>query len=264
MVPSGVTRWVPFVLIAAACGAASPRDSLNPIAPGANTEPNTSLTLVPVPGGTRTLRGLVTERSASGSSRPLVRAGVNAWVNTDRMSYSYWWWAMGAQYSGADGRYELSSLPENSMVIPGASKEGYAQPCAAPPMRMSADVEVDIELVPRTLVITSPESVINSPGFRSISGVIYEATSGGRRPVVDAFVDYEPYMDVPAATTYSDSNGRYLLCGIPMDEKASIAASAGSGRFVYTEVPAGQTTADLLIPLDSVAYSYLSASIGSR
>lgn len=247
MVQSRFARWAPVLLISAACGATQSSEPLSPVAPTATTQRNPVPTPTTVPRGSWTIRGVITERTAAGGSRPLPRANVNAWVDTGRMGYSYMW-ANGAQFSGADGRYQLTALPEEAMVIADAYKEGYVQPCAAPPLRMNSDAVVDIELVPKALVSASPDSVRNRPGFRSIGGVIYEMAADGKRPVANAFVDYEPSMDSPAATTYSDTDGRYLLCGIPMDATATIGSSVNIQRVAYIQVPPGQTTADLILP----------------
>ena len=55
-----------------------------------------------------------------------------------------------------------------------------------------------------------------------------------------AFVDYEPVMDFPAAVTFTDGAGRYVLCGIPDATEVSIGAAA-DGFFGYAQVPSGQT-----------------------
>ena len=158
-------------------------------------------------------------------------------------------WANGPRTSGADGRYELTALPESARVIVQVYKEGYFQQCAAPPVQMTADAGVDVELIPRALISASPGSVTNKPGFRSISGVIYENTPTGRLPVPGVFVAYEHTDSSPGATTLSDVNGRYLLCGIPNDLAASIGTSTGIHRVVYVEAPPGQTTGvDLVLP----------------
>jgi hypothetical protein len=190
---------------------------------------------------------VITERTASGAQRPLA-AQVNAWVDTGRFGYSYMW-ANGPRTSGSDGRYELTMLPESARVIVEVYKEGYFQQCAAPPVQMTADAAVDVELIPRALVSASPDSVTNTPGFRSISGVIYENTPSGRQPVPGVFVAYEHTESSPGATTLSDVDGRYLLCGIPNDLPAVIGTSTGINRVVYIEAPPGQTTGvDLVLP----------------
>jgi hypothetical protein len=241
-------RWLLLLLFSAACGATDSGQAATPTAPGPAAERTFSEpTPTTVPRGGFTIRGVITEQTGSGAVRPLVGANVNAWVDTGRLGYSYMW-ANGARLSADGGRFELTGLPDSARVIVDAYKAGYVQQCAAPPQIVAADATVDIELIPRGLVSASPEAVRNRPGFRSISGVVYENTSGGRRPVAGVFVDYEPVMDSPAALTVTDANGRYLLCGIPQDEIATLGSSLGTSRVVYVEVPRGQTTADLVIP----------------
>ena len=61
-------------------------------------------------------------------------------------------------------------------------------------------------------------------------------------------VDYEPYMDFPAAFTLTDANGRYLICGIPADRSAVIGAAL-NGVAKYATAAPGQTTGvDLVFP----------------
>ena len=131
--------------------------------------------------------GLITERTASGAERPLA-AQVGAWVDTGGCLLLY----VGERASNIrrGRRYELTALPESARVIVRCT-QGYFQQCAAPPVQMTADVAVDVEMVPRALVSASPDSVTNKPGFRSISGVIYENTPSGRLPVPGVFVAYE-------------------------------------------------------------------------
>ena len=239
--------WLLLLLLSAACDTTDSGSTLTPTAPEPATERTSNIPApATVPRGGFIIRGVVTERTRSGAVRPLVGANVNAWVDTGRLGYSYMW-ANGAQLSDDGGRFALGGLPDSARVIVDAYKSGYVQQCAAPPLVMDADATVDIELIPRSLVSVSPEEVRSRPGFRSISGVVYENTSQGRRPFAGVFVDYEPVMDSPAAITVTDANGRYLLCGIPDDEIATLGSSL-NGRAVYVEVPRGQTTADLVIP----------------
>ena len=87
-----------------------------------------------------------------------------------------------------------------------------------------------------------------APGFRFVSGVIFENTPTGKRPLPGVDVDYEPVMDSPAARTFTDANGRYLLCGIPADNSADIGAGF-NGRAMYAMARPGQTTGvDIVFP----------------
>jgi hypothetical protein len=161
------------------------------------------------------------------------------------MAYSYMF-IYGAVLTGADGSYRLTNLPAGVKVWPDTYKTGYVQQCAAPQLAMAGDAVVDMELVSRANVSASvPPS---KPGFRSVSGIIYETTPAGPRPAAGAFVDFEPIDDSPAAITYSDSEGRYLLCGIPENENAAVGTNV-NGKAAYTIARPGQTTGvDITVP----------------
>jgi hypothetical protein len=159
-------------------------------------------------------------------------------------------WANGERRTDGSGRYALTELPGSAIVIVNAWVNGhdYVQQCAAPPLRMEADTTVDMQLVSRENVSSNPDGIPLAPGFRFVSGVISENTPGGRRPVQGKLVDYEPYMDSLAALTFTDANGRYLICGIPADSAAVIGA-AFKGVAKYATAAPGQTTGvDLVFP----------------
>jgi hypothetical protein len=155
------------------------------------------------------------------------------------MGYSYMW-ANGPRFSDANGRYELTNLPAGATLQLQVYSEGYVQQCAAPRLIVDGALRLDAELVARGNVSASFDSVPPSaPGFRMISGIVYELLADGRRPVANAFVDFEPIPDSPAAITYTDAQGRFLLCGIPQAGTAAIGAAIGTGRYAYQSVPAG-------------------------
>jgi hypothetical protein len=134
----------------------------------------------------------------------------------------------------------MTNLPKGASLQLEVYKQAYVQQCASPQLLVDRNHHLDAQLVSSASVSASSDSVPRSaPGFRLISGVLYEVTPEGRRPARDAFVDYEPTPDSPAAITYTDMNGRFLLCGIPQERTATIGAALGSGRFAYSSVPPG-------------------------
>ena len=180
--------------------------------------------------------------------RPMGGVNVSAWVQSDRSGYSYWW-ANGPQSSDFVGHYRLSNLPDGTRVTLQVWKDGYVQQCAAPTRTMTEDVELNVTLVSRARVSAAAASVPQpAAGYRNVSGVVFEDTPQGRQPLAGAFVDFEPVMDFPGAVTYSDSEGRYLLCGIPEATSEVLGASAGTNRHAYVTVPPRQTIADIEIP----------------
>jgi hypothetical protein len=237
------------ILFSAGCSA-SDTNALTPTSPSsANRAPFAEPRPLTVPRGSFTIRGIVTERLVGGGERPMPGVNVNAWVNAGTIGYSYMWANGGRRTDGA-GRFELAGLPESTTVIVDAWIDGhsYVQQCAAPPIRMEADTTVDLQLVSKENVSSNPDGIPLAPGFRFVSGVIFETTSGGKRPVRGAHVDYEPVMDSPAAHTFTDANGRYLLCGIPANSSADIGAGF-NGRAAYATAMPGQTTdVDIVFP----------------
>ena len=112
---------------------------------------------------------------------------------------------------------------------------------------MQSDTKLDVYLVSRESLSASPDSVPPpAAGYRSISGRLIRRLDGGEQPAADAFVDYEPTMDFPAAMTFSDADGRYLLCGIPDGEAVDLCVTGGA----CVSVPAGQSVVDIVLPTD--------------
>jgi hypothetical protein len=205
----------------------------------------------PFPPGTTSgpdsVTGVVTETTTQ-SPRPVSGVSVSAWVDLGRMAYSYQW-ANGRRTTDASGRYELTNLPDGANVTLQIWKDGYVQQCAAPTFTTSGTTTLDLRLVSRALVSADRASVpAPAPGFRHVSGVVYDNTPDGKRPVPGAPVDFEPFEDFPAAVTYSDAQGRYLLCGLPDGTAATLSASLTTARVAYITVPPHQTAIDIELP----------------
>ena len=145
--------------------------------------------------------------------------------------------------SDANGAFQL---PANQSIDPHAwvraSKDGYAQPCAAP---IPDSGPVTVQVISLTALNSVP---LPSPaGFRTISGVVTLTTSAGTRPAVGAWVDFVPSLvdDWPAAFTHTDSNGKFSLCTLP-ETAVNIGALLGN-MFAYVTVPPGQTNIELTL-----------------
>lgn len=221
----------------------------SPVLPTTPTPvPPTSAPFPPVATtGPNSVSGSITEITTQGP-RAVGAVSVNAWVEQGHFGYSYWW-ANGPQSSDASGRYELSNLPDGSRVTLQIWKDGYVQQCAAPGFTASATSRIDLRLVPKALVSADRSSVpAPAPGFRHVTGVVYENTAEGRRPVAGAFVDFEPVDDFPAAITYTDAQGRFLLCGLPDGLAVGLGASLNTERVAYVTALPGQTSIDIELP----------------
>src|SRR4029077_20042820 len=86
-------------------------------------------------------------------------------------------------------------------------KDGYVQQCALPEVSLDANPNLEVALVARANITVDPQSVPASVPGRIVSGRIVENTPSGTRPLSGAFIDFEPVMDYPAATTYSVTTG---------------------------------------------------------
>jgi hypothetical protein len=193
-----------------------------------------------------TVSGTVSDLNNPG--RPLAGMYFNAWIQTPTLGYSYWW-ATGPHSTDAAGHYEVLSVPDGAVVSTQVGSGGYQQQCAVPVLTVRGNTTLDVALVSTDRVSASASSVPPSaPGMRTISGTIFESTSDGPRAVSGASVDFEPLEDFWMAVTSSDSQGHYLLCGIPAGQPAYISA-ASRGRVVYLTVNPGQTTGvDIILP----------------
>lgn len=169
----------------------------------------------PTPTGS-TLTGIVFDGSPGGPH--LAGVIVQAWVwrgEVGRAGYG-----AGAATTDAEGRYRFLGLPAGGVVeLAGWWPKGFLQPCAAL-VTLGGDATYDIELMSVTSVsgpVPLPSSRQASP---ELTGLVYEETSEGRRPIVGAalqaftsevFVGDNP----PAASTVTGSTGRYMLCRLP-------------------------------------------------
>ena len=201
-----------------------------------NVGPNDRLK---IPFGTNSISGVVYALTPRGPE-PLEDAYVNAWVELGSFGYSYWY-VHGPVRSGGNGHFTLLHLPDDAAVQVTAHMTGFTQQCASPQVRAAAGFQrVDAYLAPRETLLKSRASLpASAAGYRMISGVVYEGTGANRLPAGDVWVAYEPFMEVGAAVTFTDSEGRFLLCGIPPESAVSVGAWLDAQRSQYVEVPAG-------------------------
>jgi len=220
-------------MLGAGCGG----DPASTTATPSVTAPSTPLAPVPTnppspASGSYAATGLVRE-----AGRPIPGVNVNAWV-TEPTGFGYsWWWAHGPLHADTAGRYSVSGLPSGAHVWLQAWQDGYDQPCAVSVPTVRGDTMVDIALVSTGGVAPA---ALSPSGFRSVSGSVVFGGSGGQQSAAGAFVDFEPIMDFPAATTHADGAGRFALCGLPANDTIWLGASSGS-HVGYAPVPPGQS-----------------------
>ena len=210
---------------------------------GACNEPRPAgfATPSPVPAPTaplHTLSGLVTERF---SGRPVQGANISIWPQQIPAGG----WSARVVRSDGNGRYEFHGLPVVGRVWATAADTGdafryaYVQQCATT-VTIEGDTALDL-VVSSTADLTAlnlgPPSTPS--GSRVVSGTIYEQTATGRQPASNVWVGWDAFLDTVVAETRSDSDGHYVLCGMPTDRTTGLFAAPAYGNVVYATVDAG-------------------------
>ena len=112
----------------------------------------------------------------------------------------------------ADGRYTFQEVPGTFIRVQVAANY---QPCVAGvSVTGNATRDVDIISDPDQLGAHLPAQLLaDTP---SLSGLVFETTAEGRRPVAQVRVELDMIygMGDVSATTLTDTEGRYLLCGL--------------------------------------------------
>jgi hypothetical protein len=200
-----------MVLIAVAVGS---RCSQTPNSPSTSTHANPQ-TPRPVPAPFPpfatppkiwTLTGTVVDELPTGP-RPVSDAGVSVWMQVPNGGY-----AAGGATTDDAGHFSIGGLPAGTVRLY-AFASGARQPCAVIfdiAANMSHDVEVVLD---PSFVGTSLPPDMSTPPV--LTGMVYETTSTGRLPVAGASLETDAIMDLVTATTTTDANGRYQLCGLP-------------------------------------------------
>lgn len=122
--------------------------------------------------------------------------------------------------SDANGRYEVSGLPYGAVTIQPSIQSDYRAPCPAGTDVLNGNATFDVHVVSTTLLSTAGAPASMPKSIISFSGVVFETTSEGPRPIAGATVDLQgdsARSDAGAgyATTLTDSNGQYLVCTAP-------------------------------------------------
>jgi hypothetical protein len=147
-------------------------------------------------------------------------------------------WIDAGGRGGPTGRIPLDDGGRFSLIVDrGARVRLYAggdtgneiyQPCAVTVIANS-NVNRDVRVVNDYDVIGAAVPPVFLEGTRILRGEVYETVPGiGRRPVpfatvtVDGFRDWSHEIGWPTANTRTDSDGRYVLCGLEADATATI------------------------------------------
>jgi hypothetical protein len=217
-----------LTMLLANCGQNEPVVPASPLGPTTPTAPT-------VP--TLTLSGAVSE-----GSQPIGNAEVQVYGSQACSSgCSSRQFNGGSAVTDAAGRYSIVvRRPEEAAaaVWAVARKTGYVQQCVAS-ATVQADASLDVRLT--SLANLSAARPQSSPGSRTISGAVFEATATSRPPVEGASVGWEGLLDTVLAETRSDAAGHYLLCGLPLGQFSGLfALKQGHSNVSYVTVDPGR------------------------
>lgn len=221
----GCTAALVAALVAGGCGGAA-----TPTAPTPTGNP---------PSGLATISGTVWVHASDGV-KPFGNQSLFGWVETDSGGST-----TGRIAIDAAGRYSFSVPAGGTRVRIGVV--GAYQPCAitlTPQGNVTQDVRVvtdPLQLgarLPRELASVGP----------TLSGTVYEVTSEGRLPLKDVRVELDGLdgLGLVIATTLTDGDGRFLLCGVPQLRGLYLFASkSGYKLFETGSNLIGQSTLDI-------------------
>jgi hypothetical protein len=182
-----------------------------------------SSTFFPTPCVTHRTTGIITELGPLGQ-RPVEGARIDVYLYSSNRS-GHWM----SDVTEADGRYELWGIFTNAIAVLYAGKgDGlYVQPCVHQ-VTVTSDMSVDIEIVPRSAGGAAANAAARRGTGSFLTGVVFgQGPDGTRAPIPDAMVSLDGDMAPLAATTITDADGRYVLCGIPSGSHEFAATGAG-------------------------------------
>ena len=115
--------------------------------------------------------------------------------------------------SGPDGRYSFT-VPTGALVRVYTGSLPSYQPCVTA-IAATGNTNLDVHIVdPAQLGAHLPSELLNDTP--TLSGTVFETTALGRQPVPDVRVQLDMFRGLGdvSAQTLTDSDGRYVLCGL--------------------------------------------------
>jgi hypothetical protein len=144
----------------------------------------------------------------------------------------------------AHGRFQVA-LPEGARRIQLFSGE-YVQPCAVTVEPGGRPPEVHLVVDPKQLGANLPAAL--QALQPTLSGVVFERTPEGSRPLADVLVALDGSAGVggvPIARTVTDAEGRYVLCAVPNVPYLALFASAAGFPLFETSVDPARAVLDI-------------------
>jgi hypothetical protein len=179
-------------------------------------------------------------RHDTGGVTPDANVQLDAWVQTGNSGRR-----LAPTNAGPDGRYSFT-VPTGALFRVRAGWLGDAppryQPCVtaiAAPGNTTLDVHTIVD--PAQLGAHLPGELL--AGTPTLSGTVFETTPLGRQPVPDVLLELDMFggLGDVSATTLTDADGHYILCGL--GGAAATAPSIGS-TYIYA-LKSGYRLADV-------------------
>jgi hypothetical protein len=167
--------------------------------------------------------------------KPYANARLFGWVESGSSGRT-----TGPVTVGANGDYRFT-VPEGARVRIYA---GDYQPCQVTLDAVVGDATSDIRVVtdPLQLGAHLPAQLLEDAA--RLSGTVFETVEDGRRmPLKDVRVELDGLygLGLVTATTLTDADGRYILCGVRHESSAYLFASRTGYRLFEASVGAGAT-----------------------
>jgi hypothetical protein len=183
------------------------------------TTPSSSGIPTPVVGQNATVAGTVWLHD-TGGVKPDANVQLDAWVQigTEGSGTGVSGRRLAPTNAGPDGRYSFT-VPTGALLRVRAGWHGDVppryQPCVAA-IAATGNTNLDVHTIvdPAQLGAHLPsELLVNTP---TLSGRVFETTALGQQPVPDVRVELDMLSGLGdvSATTLTDSDGAYVLCGL--------------------------------------------------
>lgn len=153
-------------------------------------------------GGQYTVTGTVKEWTAEGL-KPLSGAKVFGWVKGSGFGY-----VAGGLESDANGNFSIPMVPALPLQLQ-VSLNGYSMPCGK--LIQVSETNAPVELI----AARNDAPFVGGTDLPRVSGTVYKVENGKRVPLAGAWVGVETFMDLMAAWTFTNSEGKFSLCNLP-------------------------------------------------
>jgi len=163
------------------------------------------------PNSGATVSGRVYVHTADGVV-PAAGATVFGWIETASGGRS-----TGPIVTDADGNYSFIPGINATRVRVNAMSAGLYQPCAVTLDSPAAGATQDVHLISDLAQLGANLPDVFMMQGTLLSGLVFETTSQGRQPLANAAIqlDGQDGNGLLIATTLTDGEGRFLLCGVP-------------------------------------------------